>query len=245
MLRAIALAVFLFVATAGTCAPATGQTIPPQPSSPDRPLRICFIGNSLTRSIGWRDADKFDRPWGMAATQPDKDFVHRVQLQIAAATGQIPEIAVASLDLIYPEHFANARQVCGALAPDLIVLEAGDAAQGMTEAEYKATLKEIAAWFAPPAKLLITGVWYVDRLEQYNRDVAAELGAPFVPLHDLNTPANWQRADCGTAGAVCNHPGDVGFAAIADRMTPVILSMDIPRRAATTSAAFLPWTPNE
>lgn len=244
-MRVFLLAIMLLVMGATTVAvplpDAVGQTVPPPPV---RRLRICFLGNSLTRSIGWRDLDKFDRPWGMAASQPDRDFVHRVQLQLAAATGQIPEIAVASLDLIYPEHFATARRVCGALVPDLVVLEAGDAAQQMSEAEYKATLREIAGWFSPPAQLLLTGVWYVPRLEQYNREVAAELDAPFVPLGDLNVPANWGDPQCPARGSWCDHPGDAGFAAIANRITPVILAMEF-TPPTTTVTVYLPWTPNE
>jgi hypothetical protein len=242
-MRLTLLAALLFAAfcTLPIASPATGQTIPPPP---DPALRIYFLGNSLTRSIGWRDADKFDRPWGMAASQPDKDFAHRTQLLIAAATGRVPEIRTASIDLIYPQHFDNARTVGEAFDPDVLVLEVGDAAQQMSRAEYHATMRQIVGWF-PRAKVIVTGVWYVARLEEYNREFATEIGAPFVPLNDLNVPANWGDPLCATRGSWCDHPGDAGFAAIAARLAPVLLALDVPPPPEMTTALYLPWTPNE
>ena len=91
----------LCIAFAAPAAPAAGQTIPP-----DDGLRIIFAGNSLTYG---RIHAEWPGGWGMAATEPDKDYVHRTQLHITAATGQIPEIEVASLDLNRDEYFATSR----------------------------------------------------------------------------------------------------------------------------------------
>lgn len=194
-------------------APATAQDAPPVPHS------IVFVGNSLTYG---RIHATWQGGWGMAATQPDRDYVHRTQLLIAARTGVIPEIAVASLDLIYPQHFAAAQELGRTFPADVLVVELGDAAQQMSEGEYKATLRTVIGWYTYK-RLVITGVWYIARLEQWNRELAVEYGAEFVPLHDLYLAENWQRADCAAPGTVCDHPGDAGMAAIAARVTAAIL----------------------
>lgn len=204
-------------------APATAQDTPPVPHS------IVFVGNSLTYG---RIHETWQGGWGMAASQPDRDYVHRTQLLIAARTGIIPEIAVASLDLIYPQHFAAAQELGRTFPADVLVIELGDAAQQMTEAEYKGTLRQVIGWFTYK-RLVITGVWYVARLEQWNQELAQEYGAEFVPLHDLNTPEHWQIADCAAPGTVCDHPGDAGMAAIAERVTAAILG--------SRTAMYVPW----
>lgn len=194
---------------------AAGQTIPPDDS-----LRILFAGNSLTYG---RIHAEWPGGWGMAATEPDKDYVHRTQLLITAATGQIPDIEVASLDLNRDEYFAEAQSIASDFDADIAVIQMGDQAWALPEADYKARLRMVAGWFAP-ARLVITGSWYQTHCERWNRDIAAELGATFVPIHDLYEPANWQRADCEVPGGVCGHPGDRGMALIAARVAKAIMS---------------------
>jgi hypothetical protein len=213
----ITLAILLSLALAAPVAtPAAAQTIPP---APQPALRILFAGNSLTYG---RIHAEWPGGWGMAASAPDRDYVHRTQLLLAAATGRVPEIAVASLDLNRDEYFAEAQATAAAFGADIAVVQMGDQAWALPEAEYKTRLRMVARWFAP-ARLVITGSWYQTHCEQWNRDVAAELGATFVPLHDLYAPANWQYADCAVPGGVCGHPGDRGMALIAERVAQAVL----------------------
>lgn len=202
---------------------------PAASAAPQPPQSIVFVGNSLTYG---RIHETWQGGWGMAASQPDRDYVHRTQLLIAARTGIIPEIAVASLDLIYPQHFAAAQELGRTFPADVLVVELGDAAQQMTESEYKGTMRQVIGWFTFK-RLVITGVWYIARLEQWNQELAQEMGAEFVPLHDLNTPEHWQVVDCTAPGTVCDHPGDAGMAAIAERVTAAILG--------SRTTLYAPW----
>jgi hypothetical protein len=195
-------------------APATGQTIPPPPP------RILFVGNSLTYG---RIHSEWIGGWGMAASAPDKDYVHRVQLIVAARTGQIPEIAVASTDIKEATHWDEAQRVGQAFAADIVILQMGDQAWALPEAEYKTRLRMVAGWYNPK-RLIVVGGWYQDHVEQWNADVAAALGATFVPIHDLYQAQNLQYATCPMdSGAVCNHPGDAGMRLIAERIAAALL----------------------
>ena len=221
---ALVMSLLCIAVVAPTAPPAVGQTIPPDDS-----LRILFAGNSLTYG---RIHAEWPGGWGMAATEPDKDYVHRTQLLITAATGHIPEIEVASLDLNRDEYFSEAQRTAEEFGADIAVIQMGDQAWALQEDDYKARLRMIAGWFAP-ARLIITGSWYQTHCERWNREVAAELGATFVPLHDLYEPANWQRPDCEVPGGVCGHPGDRGMALIGERVAAAIL--------APPPRLYVPW----
>ena len=146
--------------------PLAAQSTTPAPLTP--PARILFAGNSLTYG---RIHAEWPGGWGMAATQPDKDYVHRTQLLIAAATGQVPDIAVASLDLNRDEYFAEAQSKASEFHADIAVIQMGDQAWALQEEDYKNRLRMVAGWFSP-ARLVITGSWYQATCERWNRDVA-------------------------------------------------------------------------
>lgn len=193
-------------------------TVPPIVTS------ITFVGNSLTDAgpiYSWTGQ------WGMAATQPDKDYVHRVQLRLAAHTGIIPEITVYSADFHTPDRIALAAQRIAANPPRVLVVQMGDNAP--TDSDYQ-TFRDAYTLLrnaAPSAKLIYVGVWQADDVRNdHIMRIAKEDGASFVWIHDLYLdPANQAAAQgCTDTNGVCWHPSDAGMALIGGRVYSAILA---------------------
>ena len=185
--------------------------------------RITFVGNSITQA-GNMPAYGWYGYWGVAASQADKDYVHRVQLGVTARQGGIAEIQIINSDfhLIDTQTYTEVKW----FAPDLIIVEMGDnAAFELPQSAYDdayGTIREAA----PQARILATGLWhgaYNDVREERMRKAIVQNGIELVPLADLDTVDNQVRSEgrCENEG-VCWHPGDRGMQAIADRLLSVI-----------------------
>lgn len=181
--------------------------------------QVVFIGNSLTLhspnpSIGWTGF------WGMAASQPDKDYVHRVQLGMAAKQGDVPEIKIISDDVPFPATDVYTQTV--KFNSDLIIVEMGDnAANDATQADYNAAYAPILqAAQDTDARIILLGTWGgAPTREEPITKIADAHNVEYVKLADLHTAENEASAEhlCSNA-PVCWHPGDVGMQAIANRI---------------------------
>jgi hypothetical protein len=191
-------------------------TVPPA-------VDIAFVGNSLTAAgpiYSWAGQ------WGMAASQPDKDYVHRVQLRLAAYTGVIPEIAVYSADLHKPENIVQAAQKVATARPRILVVQMGDNADPNSDYQSFRDAYTLLRNAAPAAKLIYVGVWqYDDVRNQHIRRIAQEDNATYVHINDLYLdPSNQATAQgCTDTHGVCWHPSDAGMALIAGRVYSAIL----------------------
>ena len=185
--------------------------------------RITFIGNSITQA-GNMPAYGWYGYWGVAASQADKDYVHRVQLGVTARQGSIVEIQIINSDfhLIDTQTYTEVQR----FAPDLIIVEMGDnAAWELPKSAYDDVYGTIRS-AAPQTRIIATGLWhgaYNDVREERMRQAVAQNGMEFVPLADLDTETNQVRSEgrCENEG-VCWHPGDRGMQAIAGRLLSVI-----------------------
>lgn len=209
------LVIRLFVVPAALYVPPL--TCPAQPAE-----RILFIGNSLTLShpaphLGWVNF------WGMAATKPDKDYVHQMQLKYAACQGFVPEIGIIRGDLHGWDKVTGQLEFGGVSAlefnPDLVVVQMGEHATIETPyAAYLAAYSEIKSW-TPNAHHIAVGIWggpLDDIRGQHIERVAAETGMIYVRIRDLHTAETEARQyeDRGVAW----HPNDLGHDLISDRI---------------------------
>ncbi len=194
------------------------------PATVPRAIDIAFVGNSLTAAgpiYTWTGK------WGMAATQPDRDYVHRVQLRLAAYTGVIPEITVYPGDFHTPDNIATAPAFIAKSQPSILVVQMGDNAP--TNSDYQ-TFRDAYTLLrnaAPGAKLIYVGVWqFDDARNQHIRQIAQEDGATYVHINDIYLdPANQATAQgCTDTHGVCWHPSDAGMALIAGRVYSAILA---------------------
>lgn len=224
MLRSLLFTVLLSISTylpiVANDSPITG-TIPPAPYA-----RIAFVGNSLTLAGPSPDRQWYGY-WGMAATQPDKDYVHRVQLQMAAHTGYISEIGVYSADFYPAENIPIAAGHVATFAPDVFVVQMGDNAQPDTDYQTFRDAYTLLRNAAPGAKLIYIGVWqFDDARNQHIMQIAQEDGATYVHINDIYLVAVNQATaqGCTDTHGVCWHPSDAGMALIAGRVYSAILA---------------------
>lgn len=181
--------------------------------------RVLFIGNSITHLYPY---DAWPGGWGVAASQPDRDYAHRVQLALTAQQGHIVEIAIERFDVGFDVLLEPARGRVATFAPDVVVVQVGDNAQ-MDEETYKAKLRQLLEGLCD-CMVIVTGVWYDGaggtiplQRSQWNQQIAAEVGAAFVPISDL-----YNGSACNAGDYICTHPNDGAMQAIANRIVTAL-----------------------
>lgn len=190
--------------------------------------RILFVGNSLTvakpaPTIFW------DGYHGMASTQPDRDFIHRIQLKLAVKQGVIPEIGVLSTDinrwpgnptgilLFHPEQTAQSFD------PDLVIVQVGDNTKGYTYEQWLEKYQIIKAW-TPNARHVVLGLWNKagGEREDFAKRSAEATGMEYLKIYDLHINAT--SAIGHPVAAVSWHPNDLGHERIAQRVIDWLLA---------------------
>lgn len=213
--RLWAILIFLpFIAVTG----GQGGTIP----QPARIEKIAFVGNSITR-IG--HIYSWTGQWGMAATQPDRDYVHRTQLLLAARNGYVSEISVFTADLNMPETIDQVSAALATYSPSVLVVQMGDNAD--VNAPYVDFRDAYAKLHGAVGDILIldVGTWKdSDGRDKNIKQVAEEDGTVYVAIHDisLNSQNQASAQGCTDTNGVCWHPSDSGMAAIAARIVDAI-----------------------
>lgn len=201
-------------------------------SSADAPppnyQRILFIGNSLTLSLP--DATlQWPGYWGMAASQADKDWIHRVQLMLAAKQGFVPEIGIIRADIGgWPTATNNLlfrNQTVQQFNPDLVIVQMGDNSNpAIPFSQWTQAYADIKSW-TPDARHLALGVWDGGNVwKESNVKAASEAaGMQFIQIHDIRI-TNVTDARHYTAPGVGWHPGDLGMKLIAQRVIAALES---------------------
>ncbi len=189
-------------------------------------LNVLFVGNSITRhsvceSIGWH------RDCGMAASSPEKDYVHLVVHALEEQINAPVSFCIAQVadwereyynDAILDAQYAAAR----AFEADIVIIRAGENTgfpdEHLIEHNYYAHFAAMADFFIGNAtKKVITSLfWGRDAIDREIKKVAEDRGYPYVPIHHLGL-----RDDCKAIGeyehqGVALHPGDLGMKEIAD-----------------------------
>ena len=193
------------------------------------PKRILFIGNSITihpdaPHIGWHGV------WGMAASAPEKDFVHVLLRKFADKAGGVePESRVES-GVAFERGYAT-FDIAGEFRPlaefkaDLVILAIGENVkaleteeeEGMFRATTERLLRVVTHGYEP--KIVVRSCFWADEAkDKALRDVCGKLGGIYVDIGELGKDeANYARSEREYAHAgVAAHPGDTGMAAIAD-----------------------------
>lgn len=190
-------------------------------------LRVMFAGNSITQhmpapAIGWT----YD--WGMAASAPEKDYVHLCMAQINKLN---PDAAYCICragkweqnwkngESVF-EEYQPARDFCA----DVIVVrfvencaKDGDPAHFMEQ--YGKFVDFIDG--TGKAKVILTTSFWIHPMDDAIRAFAAQRGYPLVELGDMGKDPEMKAYGLFEHKGVAAHPGDKGMAEIAKRIMEV------------------------
>ncbi len=187
--------------------------------------RVLFVGNSITRhgrleSIGW-----FGN-WGMAASAPEKDYVHLLANRFSLAD---PDAAFCLCQVAEWERLYRVGDTC--LEPyrtardfeaDLLIFRLIEncPAQDFDADLFYRQFEALVDFLNPRASrriIVTTSFWKHPGDAALSRFAAAH-GYPCVPLGDLGEDDAMKAIGLFEHNGVANHPGDKGMQAIADRI---------------------------
>lgn len=195
-------------------------------SEPD--FKITFVGNSITRhmlkpeELGW----KLD--CGMAASAPEKDYVHLCVSALEKKYGKvrccIAQAAKWERDWTSGTILENLYSEAAAFVPDLLVVRIGENTKRelLADNDYEAAFDRMVKFFIgnSNAKVVITGMfWRDERLETAMKAVAEKRGYSFVSIEDLGDRDDMKAIGLFEHYGVSIHPGDLGMKNIAERIT--------------------------
>jgi len=187
-------------------------------------LRVMFAGNSITQhnpapAIGWT----YD--WGMAASTPEKDYVHLCMAQINKTS---PDAAYCICragkweqnwkngESVFEEYRA-ARDFC---ADVIIVRFVENCAKDGDPAYFMEQYSKFVDYIngTGKAKIIVTTGFWVHPMNDTIRAFAAERGYPLVELSDMGGDPEMKAIGLFEHKGVAAHPGDKGMAEIARRI---------------------------
>lgn len=193
-----------------------------------KPLKVLFVGNSLTVHGPKPDID-WPGNWGMAASAEAKDYVHLVTQALSVRQGVRPDVKVKNVadferaDDTYdtPGKFADAA----AFQADLIILAIGEnvpplrtpQAQQAYQERVTGLLKVLRG--GTSAKIIVrSSFWPNVAKDAAMRRACENVGGTFVDIRALaSDERNFARSERPYKHAgVASHPGDRGMAAIAE-----------------------------
>jgi len=190
--------------------------------------RVLFLGNSITRhgpapKIGWND------DWGMAASAPEKDYVHLVAAGLAELAGKKPQVLMANIadferNLATYDIEAKLKAELD-FKPTLVILAIGENVAALqtdeAKAQFKASLAKLLGALKNAGRpvLVVRGCFWADKTkDDLLQQACIAAGGTFVDLGALGKDeSNYARSERKFEHAgVAAHPGDKGMKAIAD-----------------------------
>lgn len=198
--------------------------------------KILFVGNSITRhgpkaDIGWPN------DWGMAASAPEKDYVHQTVALLEKEWGTV-DYAFVNFSKWEVNYWDDTvlRDCEGYLEfePDVVVLRIGE---NIWSRAVRSKLDEIdlyphfalmAKTFAQRgARVILTDLfWPHEPIDGVIRRVADANGYPLVHLGDLGEQDENKAIGLFEHTGVAAHPGDLGMYRIARRIATAILESE-------------------
>ena len=201
--------------------------------------KVVFMGNSITRVPYYPPL--WGGNWGMAASRPENDYVHRVMARlremvpnasyVIATIGQW-ELRFQNSQLNYD---LNASEIAGA---DLVIIRLGENVEADCVPLFEDNLWAMVNYihlFSPNPRIVITGQFWTNAAKEAACiNAARRQGATYVQINQYDTDeykervGNWlydingqlyQINDEGVAA----HPSDLGMEKIAEAILDAIL----------------------
>lgn len=202
------------------------------PFSQTQPLtfsNVVILGNSITYSqqnlaIGWQGN------WGMAATAPEKDYVHLLttQFQKQNKNCKVQATNISGFEMGYNTYDFDANlKAYRDSKPDLLILRIGENVQSSFDSvafaqRYQALITYMKQG-NPNLKILAAGSFWPDR--DYVNVIMSRY-TPYLSLALLGADISNYAFDLTNADAsVKGHPGNKGMQAIADMIWAKVETM--------------------
>ncbi len=187
---------------------------------PSAPSRILILGNSITRhgpnsEIGWHG------DWGMAASTPENDYVHRLYEMFTKAGKRV---YVRVRQAAYWErhfreddvlsYFKDERDFCA----DLVIYRLGENVPKDAKSEFQNHLVKLIEYICPQSgkTLFTTCFWKNPVVDDAILAVAKQRGESCVDL--LYTDESMMALGRFEHKGVSMHPSDLGMEMIADQI---------------------------
>lgn len=190
-------------------------------------VKVLFLGNSITihsplPEIGWT------HDWGMAASAPERDYVHLVSRGIERETGRPADVRVRSL-AGFERDFRNYRyeknQDLIDFQAEYLVVALGENVAALETAEereeFREAFRKLVAGFVSGSRkphTVVRGMFWQNRWkDEILSGVAADLGLTFVKA-DISGDQEMLALGKFEHEGVQKHPGDKGMAELARRI---------------------------
>ncbi len=188
-------------------------------------LRILVVGNSITRhgpnkEIGW------ECDWGMAASAPEKDYVHRLYAKLTESGKDVyMRIRQASYweRHYYEDDILSYYEEEHDFFADIVVFRLGENISSEPTPELKECLKKFIAYICPPGGRTIysTCFWKNPIVDKIIEEVASERGEVCIDGGFSIDEKNMALGEFEHNG-VAMHPSDKGMEAIAQSIFEAI-----------------------
>lgn len=188
-------------------------------------LRILFAGNSITlhgpkADIGW------DGNWGMAASCPEKDYVHLLMNQVEKshtdASYCICHVSDWERGYRNPDSFWETFLPAQQFDADIIILRLVEncPADGFHAEAFHKSYSDLVRFLNPNgrAKLIFTTGFWRHPGDEVIQKTAEEFESPCVELGDLGEQDEMKAVGLFWHEGVASHPGDLGMKQIAERI---------------------------
>lgn len=182
--------------------------------------KVVVLGNSITRhpplaAIGW------NHNWGMAASAPEKDYLHILtrRFQQENPSIEIKSQNIAEWENTYWRYDLHRLDTIRASNPDLVLIRLGENVKGdsLVQHGFARQFVEMLRHVATDStRIIVAASWWpgnpaTTELER----ICKERGIEFVAMNQLFVPANTAIGQYQNSG-VASHPNDAGMQAIAD-----------------------------
>lgn len=193
----------------------------------DAPVRILVLGNSITRhgpnaAIGW----PYD--WGMAASAPERDYVHRLYQRLTDGGMDVyMRIRQASAFEMHGHEWGDfsVYEEERAFGADHIVFRLGEnVVRGQVEG-FGESARALLSYLDTRGAHVICApcFWPNETVDAQIREVAVACGYTLVELAQLSADERTMALGLFEHSGVAMHPGDYGMDCIAALLADAIL----------------------
>jgi len=182
---------------------------------PPNAYRVLFIGDSLT--YHGQTPNLWNNDCGMAASSPNKDFVHLVAKHIQDKLGTKPvEILINNGGNGKIGSMLTYLTSHPDLNPSLVILQGGE--NDPFDASFQDTYKSLLTFYrAAETPYIVLGDWWNETKSGFDHEQALTHGDAWIDLTILNkNPANSGDGGPYHVDGVAKHPNDKGMQAIGD-----------------------------